>query len=61
LTEQAKQNNRELFSFAAAILDELRPIFGEDTRIVYAEENGRSVGKKGPDGVPAVIVKRKTK
>lgn len=51
MTEQGKQKNRDLFPFAAAKLDELRAIFGEDTRIVYAEQDGIKVGKWGPVGV----------
>ena len=61
MTKQAKQNNRDLFQFAAAILDELRGIFGEDTRIVYADEAGREVGNKGPDGVRPNIERRTAK
>ena len=57
-TEADKKKNRDLFPFAAAKLDELREIFGADTKVVWAEENGREVGKKGPDGVPAVIERK---
>ena len=61
MTEAAKQNNRDAFPFAAAKLDELRLIFGETTRIVWAEENGQTVGNKGPDGVRPTIEKRREK
>ena len=61
MTEQAKQRNRDKFPYAAGILDELRGIFGEGVRIVYAEENGQTVGNKGPDGVRPNIEKRRAK
>lgn len=61
LAEQEKQKNRASFPFAAAILDELRPIFGETTRIVWAEENGKTVGNKGPDGVRPMIERKRDK
>jgi len=61
LTDAAKQKNRDVFPFAAAKLDELRLIFGDTTRIVWAEENGQTVGNKGPDGVRPTIEKRRDK
>lgn len=58
LTKQVKHSNRDKFPYAAGILDELRGIFGEGVRIVYAEEKGETVGNKGPDGVRPNIERR---
>ncbi len=56
-----KQENRDNFPFAAGIVDELREVFGDGVRIQWAEENGKTIGKKGPDGVRPVIEKRQAK
>lgn len=34
------------FPFVTAFADECRKVFGEGVRLVYAEENGRFVGRK---------------
>lgn len=56
-----KQDNRANFPFAAGIVDELREVFGNDVKIEWAEENGQTIGKKGPDGVRPTIEKRRDK
>jgi hypothetical protein len=60
-SESRKQKNREAFPFATQIIDELREVLGEGVRIEWAEENGQTIGKKGPDGVRPTIEKRQTK
>ena len=59
--EQRRQNNRATFPFATQILDDLRDVFGDGVRIQWAEENGKTVGTKGPDGVQPTIEKRQAK
>lgn len=44
--EKARAENRRNFPFAAAALDEMREVFGPDVRLIYASENGKTVGKK---------------
>ncbi|MDP1925752.1 MAG: hypothetical protein Q8K57_13340 [Thiobacillus sp.] len=48
-----KDKNRAAFPHSAALVDELREIFGADVKLEWAEENGRTIGKKGADGVMA--------
>lgn len=60
-TEQRRQSNRATFPFATRILDDLREVFGDGVRIQWAEENGKTVGTKGPDGVQPTIEKRQAK
>lgn len=43
------------------MLDELREAGFVNARIVWAEENGKQVGKKGPDGVHPVIERKREK
>ena len=40
----SKQNNREAFPNAAAIVDIFRAAFGDGVKLVYAKENGREIG-----------------
>lgn len=54
-----KTQNRAQFPFAATVVDELRAVFGEDTRVTWARENGHEIGTRGPDGVVPVLQKRK--
>lgn len=56
-----KDENRANFPTCAAFLDEMREIFGADTRMVWAEENGKQVGNKGTDGVRPVIERKQGK
>lgn len=56
-----KDANRARFPFAAQIVDELREVFGDGVKVEWAEENGQQIGKRGPDGVPAVIVRKMKK
>jgi hypothetical protein len=44
LSEQRSQN-RERFPFAAARVDELRAVFGPGVKLLYASENGDSIGR----------------
>lgn len=48
-----KDNNRAAFPHTAALVDELREIFGADVKLEWAEESGRTIGNKGADGVMA--------
>lgn len=41
-----KANNRAAFPFAAAIVDQLRAVFGPEVKVSYASENGREVGRR---------------
>lgn len=49
--EKAREENRRNFPFAAAALDEMREVFGTGVKLVYAEENGKTVGKKSKGAV----------
>lgn len=42
---QQRNKNRAEFPNAAAILDEFRKHFGEGVKLVYAAENGKTIGK----------------
>lgn len=42
---QQKEKNRQQFPRAAALLDEYREEFGEDVRLTFVEENGKTLGK----------------
>lgn len=42
MSEKAK--NRAEFPNAAAILDELKQLFGDDVKLTYAAENGKTIG-----------------
>ena len=44
----AADQNRAAFPFAAGVIDALRRQFGTGVRLVYAEENGATLGRK-PD------------
>lgn len=48
-----KNSNRAAFPETAQVVDGLRAVFGAGIAVVWAEENGREVGERGPDGVPA--------
>lgn len=61
MSEQSKQKNRDAFPFAAQMLDELREAGFDNARVVWAEEGGKVVGNKGPDGVVPNIERKKTK
>ena len=56
-----KARNRAQFPFATAVVDELRELFGEDTRVTWARESGQEIGTRGPDGVVPVFQSRKEK
>jgi hypothetical protein len=50
--------NRAMFPETARFVDEMREAFGPDVRLVWASENGREIGERGPDGVQPVIERR---
>lgn len=50
-----KEKNRAAFPETASMVDELREVFGDGVTLVWAEENGRTIGNKGPDGVQPII------
>lgn len=41
--EDARTRNREAFPYAAELMDQFAEF---DPKLIYAEENGRSIGKK---------------
>lgn len=45
-TESARARNRREFPEVARILDEFRAVFGDEVKLVYAEEGGKMIGKK---------------
>lgn len=50
---QAREDNRAAFPFAASVVDELRAVFGDGVKLIYAAENGREIGKE--DKTPGVV------
>lgn len=40
------ENNRSSFPATALIVDEFRKVFGEGVKLVYAEESGKTIGRK---------------
>ena len=46
-----RNRNRADFPKAAAVLDHYRKLFGEKTKLLYAEENGQKIGKTFADRV----------
>lgn len=44
-----RNRNRQRFPKTAAVLDHYRKLFGEDTKLLYAEEDGQVIGKKFED------------
>lgn len=44
--ELAAADNRALFPATALIVDEFRAAFGDGVKLVYAEEGGRTIGRK---------------
>lgn len=47
--EAARLRNRAEFPGVAAIMDDVRAAFGNDVRVAYAVENGRTLGTPIPD------------
>lgn len=39
-------DNRSAFPATALIVDEFRAAFGDDVKLVYAEEGGKTIGRK---------------
>lgn len=44
--ESAAADNRSAFPATALIVDEFREVFGEGVKLVYAEEGGKTIGRK---------------
>lgn len=51
--------NREAFPEAARFVDEMRAVFGPRVVLEWAEEGGRTIGKRGPDGGQPIIEKKR--
>lgn len=43
-------SNRAAFPETARIVDDLRAVFGQDVKLVWAEENGRTLGVRDLPG-----------
>lgn len=43
-----RADNRAQFPNAAAVVDMFRAVFGPGVKLLYAEEDGRTIGKKPP-------------
>jgi len=61
--EQRRAQLRADFPQMAAVVDDFRRVFG-DVRVRWIYENGKEIGKKGPEGViasasPKIPEKRK--
>jgi hypothetical protein len=46
MNDTKQQNNRANFPCTAQIVDAFRKEFGEGVQLMYAEENGKTIGKK---------------
>lgn len=44
--DDARDQNRRNFPISAEKLDEMRAVFGDDVKLTYANENGKTIGKK---------------
>jgi hypothetical protein len=44
-----RNRNRELFPKTAKVLDHYRRLFGPEVKLLYAEEGGKTIGKKFED------------
>lgn len=44
--EGERSDNRAAFPATAAVVDEFRAAFGTDVKLVFAEEGGRTIGRK---------------
>lgn len=49
------QQNRMAFPQTARMLDDFRRVFGEDTKLRYASEGGKEIGRPITDAVPLVM------
>lgn len=47
--EIAAADNRAAFPSTALIVDEFRTAFGDGVKLVYAEEGGKTIGRKPPE------------
>jgi hypothetical protein len=58
MSKEQAARNRAAFPEAARFVDEMRAVFGLDVLLIYAEENGKTIGTPCPDGVMPNIEKR---
>ena len=47
----SKDQNRADFPVAAAMIDQFREVFGPGVKLLWAEENGKSIGRKLVDRI----------
>lgn len=52
MSEQQRADNRAAFPLTADLLDEWRSVFGPGVRLLWAEEDGKTIGKK-PERIKA--------
>lgn len=50
-----RAQNRADFPFAAEKVDELRAVFGDGVKLLWASENGREIGRRGAEGIVVVV------
>lgn len=60
-SDDSKVKNRASFPFTAGVVDALREVFGPGVRVQWAEENGVTIGERGPDGVQPNLIKTRQK
>lgn len=51
-----KEELRAAFPQNALLVDEFRRVFGPGVKVRWMTENGREVGRKGPEGVPLSVL-----
>ena len=47
----SREENRARMPMVTAFVDAFREVFGEDCKVIYASENGLTLGTPGPRGV----------
>lgn len=57
--EAVAARNRARFPESARFVDDLRAVFGPGVRLVYASENGNTIGEPGPQGVTPVLERKR--
>lgn len=51
MKDETRAANRAQFPKTAAIVDEFREHFGTDVRLVWAEEDGRVIGRRSQESL----------
>jgi hypothetical protein len=51
MSDDPKASNRAAFPRTASVVDAWRAVFGADTKLLYAEEDGQVIGMKLEDRV----------